>query len=163
MVENCAMGSDATPMPSITIRVNTISPTLAMLEKKLSPQSRQKVLLAMVEELRTLSERNFGANRPNRPAEWPPLSPTYQKAIKYFGAPKLILTGRLVSGFRITSTPDKATLYNETPYAARHQFGDNFGIYKVPGRPFVPVINGELTPYAKKQLTDAALRELGLK
>jgi phage gpG-like protein len=106
----------------------------------------------MAQELLTITQEQFGSDRPNRPAPWKPLSPKYQKQIGYYGSPKLILSGDLQSSFSVVATPQMGVVTAHSGYAAAHQFGTRI----VPPRPFFPVVDGQLTSYAEKRIAKRA-------
>jgi phage gpG-like protein len=134
----------------LSIRNNPLTPTLKRMLNALSKSGRKAVMLEMGRELLNITQEQFGPDKPNRPAPWPPLSDSYKKKIKYFGPPKLILSGALHDSFTIRATSTEVFVTAHKPYAEYQQFGTN----KMPMRPYFPVVDGELTPYAEERIRE---------
>ena len=108
-------------------------------------------LRAMGETLLALTRGTFHGTA-NRPSPWPRLKKTGQPS-------HLRKTDRLVNSLQLRLTNSTATVSTPVIYAATHQFGRNFGRgHPIPARPFLPVLNGELTPAARDQILAAARR-----
>jgi phage gpG-like protein len=110
---------------------------------------------AMGAEFKFICVQNLGEDGIDRPSEWSDLSSKYAKRVGREYA-TLDLTGNLLRSIRMETFDDHSTVYvnmDDCPYAARHQFGDE----KMPKRPFFPIDeNGEITPYARQRVIDAA-------
>lgn len=112
------------------------------------------------EEFMTVTFSTFGASGINRPVYWPDLSPRYQRAIRYFGRPKLILTGDLSTSINILSLDSAgAEVGTQVEYAEKQQYGSGY----LPARPFFPVYgrsDPELTDYARERIETRLLHDL---
>lgn len=144
----------------ITVKVDTRDLSNHM-GSGVRPQMVQRVLGRMVDKFLRITWENFGVNGANRPKEWSPLSPNYQRAIKYFGPPKLILTGDLITSIRKTGEGQGwIEAGTDVDYASDHQYGTKW----VPARPFFPITgppdNPKLTPYAESQMIQAGQAEM---
>jgi phage gpG-like protein len=137
---------------TLTVKQDDMTPAARRLLSAVSGGQRRTVLHAMGEEFMTLTLQQFGADRPNRAAEWDELSERYKKRIKYDGPPKLILTGSLEQSFSLSVSDSEAVVTANSGYAATHQFGRG----PIPARPFFPVIDGQLTDYARERIVKRA-------
>jgi hypothetical protein len=134
-------------------RINPIK-----LAKVLTADGRKKILKAMGNRFLQITKTNFGPSGLHRPSAWAPLSPAYQKRIKYFGPPKLVLTRRMLLGLRQGgSGSDSTYVGTDVPYASYHQSDGMGKMY----RPYFPIQkNGTLTAYAKREMIRAAIQTL---
>lgn len=132
----------------ITVTSDQMTPALRQLKDSISGGKRRTVLFEMGQEFLTLTLEQLGADRPNRAATWPELSERYKKRIKYEGPPKLILSGSLEQSFSMNVSDSEVVVTANEGYAATHQFGRS----PVPARPFFPVVDGQLTEYAKEKI-----------
>lgn len=147
---------------------NDMTPELRRLAGELSGTGRRELLRVAGYEFWQITRENFGANKPNRPAPWPPLRPFTIKSYrdKYYGAnldiPTLERSGTLMNSIRLVVDNDQyAEVFTECDYATIHQFGGRNGNGAfVPPRPYFPVINDQLTPYANQRITAALERKL---
>ena len=125
------------------------TPLFYSLKSKISVEARHDLLFRMINDLRFITQSNFGNEGLARPETWQMLSPNYAwEKKKGNRTPNLILKGELLRGFRTAVDGNSATLTNVVPYADEHQFGV---VYKnLPPRPFYPIEeSGELTEFAK--------------
>lgn len=143
---------------SVRITQDTLTPELMRKQRQLSPPEQRQLMAEIGREFIDITKEAFGPDKPNRPYPWPPLSPNYQKRIKYFGPPTLMRSGRLMASIQIGHVFNiSVTVETEIPYAGVHQFG---GGNNIPPRPYFPVLNGvdttsefyELTPYAAERI-----------
>lgn len=141
---------------TVTIKVDDLTPAVQQFLKKTAGAGKRVILEAMGEEFKGITLEQFGADRQNRAKPWAPLSPAYQKRIKYSGPPKLILSGDLQQSFTMSVGSDEVTVTANEPYATAQQFGRA----NMPDRPFFPVVDGRLTDYAQKRIIDAGERAL---
>lgn len=123
---------------------------------------KRRVLRAAGDRLLRITWENFGASGAHRPSEWAELSKRYQKQIGYFGPPKLILYGDLISSIMRTGEGDGfVEVGTENHYASDHQYGIPG---RLPARPFFPVEGPadipRLTQYAETEVVAAADREI---
>lgn len=132
----------------ISVTVDTVTPKIRALQSV--GKDTTPVMRAMGTTFKSITEGNFNsAGAQYRPTPWP---------AKKDGSPSnLKMTGLLWHSFHLTTTRDKSSLANPTPYAARHQFGDVDG-KGMPARPFYPVLNGQLTPIAREKIAAAGMR-----
>ncbi len=131
------------------------TPLFDSLRAKVSPLGRRQFLSSLIEDLESITIRNFGAYGLARPESWDLLNPNYAKKYhKGDRTPKLILTGEMVESFTVNVSDSSATLTNLAPYADDQQFGDS--AKSLPARPFYPVTtDGEsLTPFAELRLVE---------
>lgn len=141
----------------ITIRQvrNDISVDLRRIEDGLRGSAKRELLRTAGYEFWQITRESFGANKENRPVEWSPLSEKYKKALrrKSFGTPlvpTLLRAGTLMNSIRVRVDNDSyAEVFTTCDYARTHQFG----FHGVPARPYFPVINDQLTPYANSRIT----------
>ena len=135
---------------------------LSALSQALNASGRQSILKAMGKEFVMVSLETFGASGVNRPSPWAPLSKRYQRQIRYFGPPKLILDGSLVGSIRQVSASAESTLVKvgsgkSESYAMAHQWG----VGKLPARPYLPINpDRSLTDLGRKRLEDAGHKAL---
>lgn len=113
------------------------------LNRKISmfgPAFKRRIMWRVSRELLSMTQANFGSSGLYRPSPWPPLSKKYQKRIKYFGPPKLVLKGPLLSSLT-ASVPNENTaeVSSTVVYAAAHQFG--VAQNNLPPRPFFPIVS----------------------
>ena len=142
-------------MPSITVQITGTPPENMMAR---IPQAIDAAMDAMAAKFMEIAVGNFGLTGAHRPSDWPPLSPNYQRRIKYFGPPLLILSGDLLANIKLLEkTKNSFTVGNLVHYASTQQRGGG----PVPARPFFPVIESgeqfQLTPYAQQEMEGAAL------
>ena len=130
------------------------SPLFQSLKEKVSADARRELLFRMINEIRFITQQNFGASGIDRPMPWQILSPGYAwEKKKGDRTPTLMLKGDLIRGFRTTVGDNSASLTNVSPYADEHQFG--VGYKNLPARPFYPINeDGSLTPFAEKSLAE---------
>ena len=121
---------------------------LQSLKEKVSEDSRRELLFKSINDLRFITQINFGDSGLDRPQIWQMLSPNYAWEKKKGNlTPNLILKGDLLRGFRTQVNGNSAMLTNVVPYADEHQFGVNYK--NLPARPFYPITeDGSLTPFA---------------
>ena len=155
--------------PTITIRQirNDLTPQIRRLTGELTGVGKRELLRVAAYEFWNITRESFGANKPNRPAPWPELSESYKKELreKSFGTPlvpTLLRTGTLMNSIRLAVDNDQyAVVWTDCDYASEHQFGNPF--LGVPARPYFPVINDQLTPYAEnriRQKLEAKLQQM---
>lgn len=161
---------------TFTISIDTLRPKLLRLQKL--GKDTTPVMRAMGTTFKGITERNFTASGAMRPIAW---------VAKKDGTPATLRqSGLLWHSFTLGITPKTATLTNPTPYATRHQFGDEdyqagettgrvktkyankdfegswsevrSGSKGMPPRPFVPVKDGVLTPAAAELILRAGQR-----
>src|SRR5882672_1036919 len=149
----------------LPIRLRLVRDDLSGISRQLDIVQRQ-MLAAMAREFVNITKSNFGVMGVDRPRRWPPLSPKYQKRIKYFGPPTLIRSGVLMNSIRIGYIQNnRASVETDVAYAAVHQFG---GGNNIPARPYFPVVEWaypggnefKLTPYAQSALERVAKQEM---
>lgn len=139
---------------TFTISLDTMRPKLRRLHalgKDTTP-----VMRAMGTTFKSLAERAFTSSGTGiRPIAWVP---------KKDGSPATLRkSGLLWHSFTLGITPTTAKLTNPTPYATRHQFGDEDYAAEgkgMPPRPFVPVKDGALTPAAADLILRAGQRAI---
>ena len=121
---------------------------------------KQPVQAAMGEMFYNVTRSNIGDFGLDRPTPWPPLSPSYARKVKRSHA-TLFETGNLENAIVVdTTSPDFAkvsTNDDSVSYALVHQFG---GGNNIPARPYFPVKDGEVTPFTKALILEAAETEL---
>lgn len=143
----------------LKVRSDTVTPALNKLSLVLA--EKRRLHRAIGEKFLEMSKRNFGVSGQYRSQGWRPLTKKYQKRIRYYGPPKLVLKGNLRSSIRLSVTTSEATVYSDSPYAAVHQFG---GGNNIPARPYFPVIgsdgNYRLTKRAEFEIQNALQAEL---
>ncbi len=122
-----------------------------------------KIQNSMAIPLGDIVMNNFGYEGQDRPLPWPVLGSKY--ALEFHGGdrtPTLELSGDLKAATKIQpSNGEYARVYNDSDYAALHQWG-------VPGklhaRPFFPLVgdetNSTLTPFAESEIMSAATAEI---
>lgn len=139
---------------SFTVKVDTLRPQLAKLQA--AGKDTTPVMRSMGNVFKSITEGNFNSvGAQHRPAPWP--------AKKDGTAATLKKSGLLWHSFHLTVGKNLATLSNPTPYAAHHQFGSSKATGRgsgLPARPFYPVVNNQLTPYAQAQITAAGERAI---
>ena len=109
----------------------------------------------MAGRFREIVMENFGETGTDRPEEWPALSPKYAKRVGREEA-TLFVTGTLMNSVEIDPyNPDAAVVSTKCSYAMAHQYGEG----NMPKRPFFPMTDLELTPYAEQQVMEAAQHE----
>jgi len=135
---------------TFTLSVDTLRPALRKLMKL--GRDTTPVMRAMGTTFKSITERNFTSSGALRPIAW---------VAKKDGTPATLRqSGLLWHSFTLGITPTTAKLTNPTPYATRHQFGDEDydGERGMPPRPFVPVKDGALTPAAAELIMRAGQR-----
>jgi len=141
------------PVDAPTTPQDTIALAMAR-----TPAGMTRIHSAIAYRLAQITRANFGPAGAHRPADWPRLSWPYQRAIRYFGPPKLVLEGKLIRNFGVVANREFGRVTNTTPYAAIHQHGGRNRWGRIPARPYFPVTGGGLTPYARRELIRAARR-----
>ncbi len=121
----------------------------------LSPQQQRRILGVMGATFKRIVISNFGATGADRPTPWPPLSKPYAKRVKRPYA-TLELRGRLFRSVKLTVTDESATVFTDSPYAEAHQWG----IGKMPVRPFFPMNRTRFTQFAERACVRAGQMEL---
>lgn len=146
--------------PPITLKVKVQTPDI---RKLLTSFGMRRVLRAIGMRFRDITQANFGVAGAHRPTQWPPYARDYPKWGKRKGGPAtLIQTGKLRGSFVVDSNHnDYVEISAEgIPYADAHQFGSK----RVPARPYFPILskgfNATLTPFAQRELEQAAEQEL---
>lgn len=136
---------------------------------RLSPRSRRffevnswvgpSVLRAMGAKLSFLTYQNFGFSGKDRPEPWRRLTAKYAKRVKRDSA-TLDLKGRLLRSLRLGQPQgNRITVTADCEYASFHQFGNPKN--NLPRRAFFPVtLSGQLTPFAQRQISQAAVNEI---
>lgn len=141
---------------TFTIRVtgDSLDQSLHRWFEVMSGPGCRRILEAIGDEVCYITWENFGEAGSNRPFGWPPLSPKYQKAIGYYGPPKLILNGDLISSVKVQElTDDTVTVGSDIEYASIHQFGEGI----VPARPYFPfygdaIGDATMTPFCERRV-----------
>lgn len=147
-------------MPTVTVQMTGQSPEELIAK---IPRAVDAAMDAMADKFLRITWENFGTEGQHRPSSWAPLSPPYQRKIKYFGPPKLILSGDLITSIRTLDRSENSfTVGSEVYYASIHQRGGSHGSgVVVPKRPYFPVYDDggevELTGYAEHEVNGAAL------
>ncbi len=148
---------------NITLKItqDTLSPALKKIADSMVLVEKRRLLRALGEKFLQMTKENFGATGKWRSQGWKPLTKNYQKRIRYYGPPKLVLRGTLKSGIRLSVDNNAATIFSESDYAAIHQFG---GGNNVPARPYFPTTgtpgNVRLTKRAEFELQNVLQSEL---
>lgn len=122
---------------------------------------RVPIQAAMAGRCAEICRENIGsAAGANRPSDWPGLKPKYAKRVGRDEA-TLFLTpaeaakvggesGKLYNSIQVDPYGQEAAVcFSDCEYAEKQQ----------ETRPFFPILNGELTPYAVSEITAAAQRE----
>jgi phage gpG-like protein len=132
------------------------SPLFQSLKDKVSADARRELLFQMINEIRFITQQNFGASGIDRPQPWQILSLNYAwEKKKGDRTPTLMLKGDLIRGFRTAITDNSATLTNVVPYAEQHEHGEPWK--NLPKRMYYPINeDGSLTPFAEKSLEEVA-------
>jgi phage gpG-like protein len=127
------------------------SPLFQSLKDKISADARRELLFRMINDLRYVTQMNFGESGMARPETWQILSPKYAREFKKGNrTPTLMLKGDLIRGFKTTFDSNSASLTNDVAYADEHQFG--VGYKNLPARPFYPINeDGSLTDFAENR------------
>lgn len=130
------------------------SPLFSSLKEKVSADARRELLFRMINEIRFITQQNFGASGIDRPMPWQILSPGYAwEKKKGDRTPTLMLKGDLIRGFRTTVGDNSASLTNVVPYAHEHEDGAEWK--NLPKRMYYPINeDGSLTPFAEKSLAE---------
>jgi phage gpG-like protein len=139
-----------------TITVENFEPELRHAFDQLQnrPTALRQVLGAMAAKFKYLCMMNTGFSGIDRPHEWDALSPRYAKRVHRDFA-TMDLTGNLMRSIRMQVHPDYSEVFiapDDCPYASRHQWGDEI----MPARPFFPMTEDGLTPYAEQEVVSAA-------
>jgi phage gpG-like protein len=130
------------------------------------PNFKRQMLGAMAARFKMICVQNLGEGGIDRPVQWKSLSDRYAKRVNrsfatldtdigkspYNGRRP---TGTLSRSIRINVGNDSAVIYvdpEEVPYAYDHQFGEGH----MPARPFFPMTEIGLTPYAEQELIAVA-------
>jgi phage gpG-like protein len=141
---------------NLSLKRDDLSRVCKKLLATLGGQKKEQVLRTMGQEFLAITQEQFGPDKPNRPAPWPPLSEKYKKRIGYSGPPKLVLSGDLQNSFDVTATPNEVIITAHSGHAATHQFGRG----NIPARPFAPVVDGKLTSYAEERIRKKAEQKI---
>lgn len=135
------------------------TPLFDDLKKKVSSDARRELLFKTINELRLITQQNFGREGVDRPKPWQMLKKAYADKWKYGDqTPTLIMSDEkhnlrnpnvphLIQMFRVNFNDKSATLTNDSPYADTHQLG-----YGVAERPYYPVAGDSLTPFAESKI-----------
>jgi phage gpG-like protein len=129
-----------------------------LVTRRITHAGWNRTLEAMGAKLILITRQNFGSSGPNRSSDWKSLSKRYAKKVGRSYA-TLDVTGKLFRSFRMTTAAHRYVIVKTTgiPYASAHQFGRN----NMPWRPFFPIDRyGQLTSYARREVTKAAVSEL---
>jgi hypothetical protein len=130
--------------------------SLKRLASALDAGGQTRIHAAMGWRFAQIAKSTFGPNGQNRPNDWRSLSPRYQKAIGYFGPPKLVLYGALIRSIDLRRVSrDSVEIEAGSDYAEEHQHGSE----RLPRRGFFPVNAATLTRYAEAELRKAAQSE----
>jgi phage gpG-like protein len=118
---------------------------------------------AMANAFATVVNHNFGQDGEDRPTAWPALGKSY--AIDYHDGdrtPTLQLYGNLQASIDIEEgNPEYASVFTNNPYADLQQFGgESEQGFRIPARPFFPIVGNEITPYTTQKCVDACEVEL---
>jgi phage gpG-like protein len=142
---------------NVTIREirNDFHAQLPRIVEGLRGAGKRELLRTAGYEFWQITRESFGANKPNRPAYWAALSPFTIRYYKEKGisplVPTLLRAGTLMNSIRLRVDNDQyAEVFTTCDYAATHQFGNPF--LGVPARPYFPVIDDRLTPYAEARI-----------
>jgi phage gpG-like protein len=132
----------------ISLAKDTLTPDLTQRIKAL--ENRRPVLEAMSLSLVSQAKRAFN-DASLRAAAWPP---------KKNGQPATLKkTGMLWASLRITLiTNDSVHAGSDRPYAPVHQLGS--AKKNIPARPFFPVLGGQITQQAQRNIASAARAKL---
>lgn len=125
-------------------------------------QLRSDAQLAMAQAFESIVLGNFGEVGIDRPISWAPLSPAYAKKVGRTFA-TLEVSGALKAAVTVdNSNLDYSRVFitkDNVVYALAHQYGNPKG--NLPARPYFPIENtGELTPFAKSEVMNAALQTI---
>jgi len=125
---------------------DNLSPGLARAAAKC--RNTRPVMEAMGSEFCSITKRAF-TNPQLRPLPW---------ANKRDGTPATLRkSGALWQSIRITDlTQTSVTGGSDRPYAAIHQLGGD----KMPMRPYFPILNGKLTPEAKRLIEKVGFEKI---
>jgi phage virion morphogenesis protein len=133
---------------------NGISPELARRARAVA--DRRPILEAMGAVFVSLTKRAF-SDATLRPTPWAPNAPSTLRRKK---GTLLRESGALYQSIAITQlTNDAVTVSSDRPYAAIQQLGGQAGRGRqvtIPPRPFFPVLNGQLTPEARRRIDNVA-------
>lgn len=134
------------------------SPLFHSLKAKVSADARRELLFKMINEIRYITQMNFGASGIDRPQPWQILSPSYAwEKKKGDRTPTLMLRGDLIRGFRTSIQENSAMLTNVVPYAHEHEDGAEWK--NLPKRMYYPINDdGTLTPFAESRLDEIAAK-----
>ena len=127
------------------------TPLFESLKAKISAEARHELLFKMINDIRFITQMNFGNDGLARPETWQILSKEYAwEKKKGNRTPNLMLKGDLIKGFRTSVDSNSATLTNDVTYADEHQFGVSYK--NLPARPFYPINkDGSLTEFAAER------------
>ena len=116
---------------------------------------RVPIQAAMAGRFKELVMENFGENGTSRPHEWEDLrSKKYARKVGRDYA-TLYVDGSLMDSVQIDPyNPDAAAVFSDSEYASTHQWGDESR--NIAPRPFFPMTEAGLTPYAIEEVTKAA-------
>ncbi len=148
---------------NVTLKItqDTLSPALKKIADSMVLVEKRRLLRALGEKFLQMTKENFGATGKWRSQGWKPLTKNYQKRIRYYGPPKLVLRGTLKSSIRLAVDSNRALVFTDSEYAAVHQWG---GGNNIPPRPYFPVYgsgdNVRLTKRAEFELQNVLQSEL---
>ena len=143
------------------IRLTIIRNDLTDFIKRLESDISRRVIHAATYEFWNITRASFGVNKPDRPAEWAPLSDSYKKQLRRKSpgtplVPTLLRSGTLLNSIRLRiESNTTGVVWTDCPYASPHQFGS--GKQHIPARTYFPVMVGlgdgyQLTPYALNRI-----------
>jgi len=131
------------------------TPLFEFLKSKVSAAATHELMFQAINEIRFITQSNFGVDGIARPEAWAILNADYARKMKKGNrTPNLILKGDLIKGFRTETTSTTASLTNVVEYADEHQFGAEYK--SLPARPYYPVTadGTDLTAFAKDRLQE---------
>lgn len=146
-------------MSATLIIKDGISPKLRKMLKGIKP--RGPVLKAMGTVVVEMGRQAFSMED-RRPTAWPPRKPRKGDG----GHPLLVKSGTLRRGLRVVKTSERnVTIGSDRAYAAVHQLGSRKTSGRgsgIPARPFLPIINGKLTPRAAAAIEMVIKKKAGV-
>ena len=130
------------------------------------PSVRHRLLNAIGRRFLAIALNNMGPGPGEaRPAIWAALEKRYaaqvaKRPFRNQPVPTLLRSGALRRSLTASVSGQYAIIEGDSPYAAAHQFGNP--ARNLPARPYFPMNHDGtvLTPYAHKELVEAALKEL---
>jgi len=137
----------ATPI-SLTLKIDEISPSL---DKLASSKLKRRMLDAAGTLISSMGQRAF--DEPGlRPSSWPARKDKKPHAL-------LIKSGDLRQSLHHEVQGDTVRIGSPKAYAAVHQLGGKKR--PIPARPFLPVLNGQLTGEAVEELNEVMSALIG--